>query len=104
MSETITFKLRKPLTVDGKTIRELTLHEPTVGDMIAAESAAKAMGGGDLAANVALLAAMADTEVAVIKALPRREFQRLMEAGGPLLFDTADEEEGSGIPAVASAA
>lgn len=89
--KTRTVKLSAPVTVAGKTIRELTFHEPTVDDMLTAE----AVGGGDLRSSVALLASMAGVEMDVMKRLTRRDFQRISEVVAPLLGEGGEEEPSS---------
>ena len=88
----ITVRLLSPVRDDsGKVIRELTFREPTVDDMLTAE----AVGGGELRASVALLASMAGVELAVMKRITRRDFQRIVEACAPLLNDSGEEPAGT---------
>lgn len=102
--KTVTVKLSTPVTAGGKLVRELTFREPTVDDMLTAE----AVGGGELRATVAMLASMAGVEMEVMKAVTRKDFQRIVSATAPLLSDGEDEEaspQADGeTPDVASAA
>lgn len=82
MSEKITVKLSKPIAVDGKEVTELTLREPTLGDLITAETVGK---GNDLAKVAATLAAMADLPLPVFHRLSARDFARVNEVAAPLL-------------------
>ena len=87
--ETVTVRLKKPVTVEGKALRELTFREPMVDDMLTAE----AVGGGDLRQTVAMLASMAGVEMAVLKQVTRSDFQRIMEAVAPLLAESSTQED-----------
>ena len=104
MSQPKTVKLSTPVTHEQKVYRELTFREPTVDDMLTAE----AVGGGELRATVAMLASMAGVEMEVMKAVTRKDFQRIVKVTAPLLSDGEDEaaspEEGGEVPDVASAA
>ncbi len=100
--KTVTVKLSTPVTAGGKIVRELTFREPTVDDMLTAE----AVGGGELRATVAMLASMAGVEMEVMKAVTRKDFQRIVSATAPLLSDGEEEtspEDGE-TPDVASTA
>lgn len=103
----ITVKLRTPVRDDaGKMIRELTFREPTVDDMLTAEAVGSGGKGGELRATVAMLASMAGVEMAVMKRITRRDFQRITEACNPLL-EVSEEEpvalETAEVPPVAKA-
>ena len=85
--KTVTVKLSTPVTAGGRMIREITFREPTVDDMLTAEAA----GGGELRSTVAMLASMAGVELNVMKALTRKDFQRIGKATAPLLDDGEGE-------------
>lgn len=82
MSENITVKLSTPLNVDGKEVAELTLREPTLGDLITAETVGK---GNELAKVAATLAAMADLPLPVFHRISARDFAKVNEVAAPLL-------------------
>lgn len=75
-------KLSKPIKVGEKEISEITLREPTLGDLIAGE----AVGGASQTAKVAAtLASMADIPFPAFKTITARDFMRINEAAEPLM-------------------
>jgi len=67
---TFTVKLAKPYELAGQIYRELTLSEPSLGQV---EEAAKKTG---LAQDVALISAVAGVPERVVRALPHSEYRR----------------------------
>lgn len=82
MSAKISVTLSKPLTIEGKEVTELLLREPTLGDLITAETVGK---DNNLAKVAATLAAMADIPLPVFHSLSARDFARVNEVAAPLL-------------------
>ncbi|MGS1093122.1 phage tail assembly protein [Aquamicrobium terrae] len=82
MSGKITVTLSKPITVEGKEVTALSLREPTLGDLITAESVGK---GNNLAKVAATLAAMADIPLPAFHSLSARDFAKINEEAAPLL-------------------
>lgn len=82
MSEKITVTLSKPIAVEGKEVTELSLREPTLGDLITAETVGK---GNELAKVAATLAAMADIPLPAFHSLSARDFAKINEVAAPLL-------------------
>lgn len=82
MSAKITVTLSKPLTIEGKEVTELFLREPTLGDLITAETVGK---DNNLAKVAATLAAMADIPLPVFHSLSARDFAKVNEVAAPLL-------------------
>ncbi len=81
-----TVTLSKPVTFEKKTINQLTLREPVVGDVVKTDLVT-----GEMMKNVALLAAITDTNIPVISALSLSDFKRLTEAAAPFLAAVADD-------------
>jgi hypothetical protein len=81
MTETKTLTLSKPIKdTDGKEIRDLTLREPTVGDLIAAESFT-----GRIAYTTAMIAAITGIVIPVLKTMTATDFDRVDRAIGELM-------------------
>lgn len=77
-----TIKLSKPITVGEKEVSEITLREPTLGDLIAGEAVG---GAGETARVAATLASMAGIPFPVFKTISARDFLRINTAAEPLL-------------------
>ena len=77
-----TVKLSKPIKVGDKEVSEITLREPTLGDLIAGET----VGGTSQTAKVAAtLAAMADIPYSAFKTISARDFVKINEAAEPFM-------------------
>lgn len=76
---TLTVDLLRGITVDGTPQKSLTLREPCVDDMLAAEKTAKS----DTAmSEVILIANLAGVDPAAIRSAKMRDYSRLQEALG----------------------
>lgn len=82
MSKKITVTLSKPITVEGKEVTGLSLREPTLGDLITAETVGK---DNNLAKVAATLAAMAEIPLPAFHTLSARDFAKVNEVAAPLL-------------------
>ena len=71
MSDKIVVKLRKPLTVGDNLISELTLREPTIGEVITAEKAA----GGDAERLLSIIGQVAGVDAMFLRAMSVRDFK-----------------------------
>lgn len=91
-----TVTLLSPVTFNGETFSKLTLHEPDVGCMIAAEDA----GDGEKAQLAGLLAAMCDMPFEAFRKVKARDLSRIMDAAAHLLknFKEGGEETGGTSP------
>lgn len=77
MSATRVVKLNFPIEHDGKTIDEVTLRRPTVGDMITAE---KVGTGGEIAFNAAVCAAASDIPFPVFRKIDAADSDAIAKA------------------------
>ena len=91
MADTITVKLRKPVTVDALTFDELVLRELTVAEIVALEKAH----GQKLTVeqDVQWFAVACGVSPAVISALGNRDWMRLKTAQFDLLGNVEDPEQ-----------
>ena len=78
-----TVKLKKPIEHKGKTYSEFTFREASTGDLMMSDKFE-----GQTSKIVAMLASMAEVELAVFKLLPAREFSRIMTEVGDLLGES----------------
>lgn len=88
VEETRTFKLSKPLRHDGKTWSEITLREPNVGDVIAAESFQK-----QSEQTVAIFASMSGVPIGAIRSMTLRDFRVIERWVAPFIAGLKSEEE-----------
>jgi hypothetical protein len=84
MSDTVTYTLKKPITVKGQTYTSLTFREATAGDMVAGEKFE-----GNLGKTLAILACMAGVEYAVMKEIRASDILPLTEATASLLGESS---------------
>lgn len=86
--DTVKFVLRKPIQHDGKTYTEFTFREATAGDACVLDKLE-----GEMTKSLALLSAMSDTPIPVLKKLPFRELKRLTDLVGPLMGNESSSED-----------
>ena len=83
MTDTITYTLKKPVTVDSKTYSEFTFREATAGDMAAGDHF-----DGAFTKTLAILAGMAGVPLNAMKAVKASDIGPLTEAVAPLLGES----------------
>jgi hypothetical protein len=77
--DNITVPLKSPVDFNGE-FSELTFREPDVGDMIAAEAAAREFGGGQQAMTAALLSSVAGVSFGAFQRVKARDLKTILEA------------------------
>ena len=83
MTDTVTFTLKKPVTVGEKTYSELTFKEATAGDMALGDAVS-----GEFTKTLAILAGMAGVPLQVMKAIKASDIGPLTAAVAPLLGES----------------
>ncbi|SNY94050.1 Phage tail assembly chaperone protein, E, or 41 or 14 [Cohaesibacter sp. ES.047] len=78
--KTVTVELDYPIEHEGKTISSLTFRRMKAKDSLVAEDTES-----QARAGIALFAALADVDVAVIEELDLEDFQKLAKAAEPLM-------------------
>ncbi len=78
--DNITVPLQSPVDFNGEKFSELTFREPDVGDMIAAETSAAAVGGGQQAMTAALLSSVSGVSFGAFQRIKARDLKRILEA------------------------
>lgn len=94
--ENVTVPLLSKVDFNGEAFAELTFREPDVGDMIAAEAAAEALGGGQQATTAAILASMAGVSFAAFQRVKARDLKRILEATKAYLGNAPEGGQASG--------
>lgn len=86
--ETKTFKLSVPIVHDGKTIEQITMREPEVGDVIAAEKFK-----GQAEQTVALFASVSGLTVGAISRMKLRDFKQIERWITPFIAESSSVTE-----------
>lgn len=79
----VTVKLTRPKEINGATIAELTLREPTVEDHVISNAAK----GTELDKEVSLFANLCEVAPSDLRKLPMRDYMRLQAAYTANFFD-----------------
>jgi hypothetical protein len=74
----VTITLSRPLEVNGATLRELTLREPTLDDQVASNEAR----GSDVVKEITLFANLCTVTPADLRRLKLRDYMRIQAAFG----------------------
>lgn len=80
MTDPVTHTLKKPISFNGETFTDLTFNEPTAGDACRAD-----LVEGEMQKSLAIMAGMADVDIAVLQKIPLREFTELAKKVAPLM-------------------
>ena len=96
MTETTTIELDHTIELKNRTITELELHEPTMGDMEATDLAE-----GDVGKSIHLIARLSGLSAGVIRKMRPGDFGKCSAFLAPFMaaFAGDDEEDDAGEPA-----
>lgn len=99
MEDSILLQLRKPVTLGSMTYTELSLSEPTLGQLVDSNAA-----GTPMQQMAALIAVNAKVSPAVVRALCQRDAQDAIDFFGRFerptapTFDTAPQDSAASTP------
>lgn len=80
-----TITLTKPITHNSTTITELTFREATTGDFAAADAVT-----GEFTKTLAILAGMSGQTLPMMKAIPMKEFTRIVGEVAALMGESKE--------------
>lgn len=65
-----------PVTIDGTAVKKLTMREPTVGDQLVAQKAAKS----PMEVDIVMMANLCEVDEAAIHAMKLKQYRRMEDA------------------------